>query len=122
MDEYEPNDSRATASQLANAQLATDGAHGVLCRDDSDWYRIAVRCGQAHVTANVTFAHSDGDVDARLHDAKGFVKTFSTSNTDNEMLMYTHASGSPTSLFLNVYGFNSPSHVTYLARVVVDCF
>lgn len=83
-DQYEPNNTQATATPLANG-VEIDA---IAC--SGDWYSIPAVVGDT-VTALVEFAHADGDLTIALYDPTGAQKTFSNSSTDDESLSHVAA-------------------------------
>ena len=82
-DAFEPNDSFDAAAPV------TTGTHQSLriCADDDDFYAIPLAIGDL-VTIDLTFLHSEGDIDLGLVDPDGFLAAYSVSNTDNEEVVF----------------------------------
>ncbi len=78
-DSYEDNDT------LANATTLTQGSFGGLssCPSDDDWYTVSLQAGDT-IEADITFLHSEGDLDLRLYDSAGTLLDISASLTNNE--------------------------------------
>ena len=76
-DRYEPNDSRASARELA------PGTHADLrvCTGDRDWIRVATAR-----TVRITFRHADGDLDLAAYDAAGTPVGSSAGTGDSEQV------------------------------------
>lgn len=86
-DGLEENDDLATATPI----YGPGGLTGLgICPDDEDWFSYQVGAGD-EATFDVLFSHGDGDVDISLQDAAGTVLASSTSNTDDEQIVYTGA-------------------------------
>jgi hypothetical protein len=103
-DEYEQNDTEATAATLALAGLAAGIDNLRVCPGDRDWYRFDLSCGQRFELL-VTFRHADGDLDAYLF-APGVADAVAVGNgtADDETLLLPSAPVSGTYL-LAVEGY-----------------
>jgi len=62
-----------------------------ICPDDKDYFAVNVPVGFT-VTVDITFAHSDGDLDLKITDG-GSQVAGSFSETDNESTSYTNSAG-----------------------------
>ena len=60
------------------------------CPDDDDWYQVMLAAGD-EVTADLLFAHADGDLDLHLLDGSLSPLASSTTSTDDESLSWTAA-------------------------------
>lgn len=70
---------------------------------DPDWYELVLPAG-ANLTLDLTFDHSEADIDVRLYAAcAGLELETSTSTSDNEFLFYDNMNGFPEVLYLEVY-------------------
>lgn len=79
-DHREPDDDAAAATPLA---LDTP-AEGIACGADEDWF--AVEVGEnCTLTAELDFVHAAGDLDLRVVDAEGQVRTRATGTADGEL-------------------------------------
>jgi len=86
-DNYEPNNSLATAYDLSTREHTwLSDISGLGVQRDDDWYRIEVTPGYERVKVDCRFTHSQGDIDIALYDASGTVLASSTSTTDNEYI------------------------------------
>ena len=114
-DDREENDEQATASVLVA------GAHPnlAICVGDEDWHAINV-CAGGSLTADLTFLHADGDLDAALHDASGQRLVASTSGDDNERLSFeVAAGGTDQTLYIFVWGFSDAEN-RYDLDIAID--
>lgn len=59
-----------------------------VCEDDEDWYRIPLIAGDT-ITVDLTFSHSEGDVDVQLLNPIGGVLRVGNTSTDNETIEHT---------------------------------
>ncbi|MEZ4323530.1 MAG: hypothetical protein R3F61_39060 [Myxococcota bacterium] len=86
-DFYEPNDTVATAfNVITPAELALTQA------SESDFFQFFVADGQT-ITFNLTFSHSEGDVDLYVRRDTGSVVGVSGSVDDNESYTLTNTTG-----------------------------
>lgn len=102
-DEFENNDTFVTAKALPlglteNLQLCNGNP------TDPDYYSVFVPSG-ATLDVEVLFAHTNGDINARLYrqNSSSTVVNSSTSQTDNEELTATN-SGTGENYIINIYG------------------
>ncbi|HPF13842.1 MAG TPA: M12 family metallo-peptidase, partial [Planctomycetota bacterium] len=98
-DAFEPNDSCGAA--VAVGAGTYNNLHA--CSSNSDYYSINLAPSE-QLTVNLTFTHSQGNINARLSD-NTCITTLATgtSNTNNETLVWTNTSGSTTEVVLEVY-------------------
>ncbi|MDX2418006.1 MAG: PPC domain-containing protein, partial [Xanthomonadales bacterium] len=83
-DEFEDNDSIATATPLtAGLQIA-----GIVCPVDQDWFSISVEVGEV-ISVTMKFNHADGDIEMTLYDPAGLPVDSAISESDNEIITYT---------------------------------
>ncbi len=80
-DDYEENDTRATAQPLEPGSYDTL----VLCANDPDWYAVEVNEG-GDLLVGITFSHADGDLDLHLYDPAGDQIDYSVSTDDDELV------------------------------------
>lgn len=80
-DAFEPNDTQATAPTVPPGTYPGLGA----CNDD--WVQVDLLAGQT-LQAALTFADDEGNLDLFLVDAAGNSLNASTTNTDDEQLVY----------------------------------
>jgi len=86
-DNYEENDTLATAydlSTMETAWLSSIDGYGI--QADSDWYRIYVTPGDKEVIVDAQFEHSEGDINIALFDSAGIMISSSESTTDDEYI------------------------------------
>ncbi len=97
-DNYEPNDSAATAVAL------TAGTYRNLevCASDADWFAIDLVSGQS-LDVSIAFSHSAGDLDLQLVDDNDAEITVSESTDDDEAISVTAAYTGTH--YLHVYGY-----------------
>jgi len=102
-DDYEPNDTRATAfiGLATNQWLSTISGEGVA--GDFDYYEITVPDRQEKVSVECTFTHADGNMRLELFDAVGTPVGYMDSADDDETLTDIRVPGSGT-YFIRVYG------------------
>ena len=93
------NDSATTATSIVPGSSAVNAR---ICSSDVDFYSFEVsESGTVDVT--ITFAHSNGDIDAELLDSAGTRIRSATSANDNETL---HGQLEPGPYTIRVYGYN----------------
>lgn len=86
-DNYEPNDSLATAFDLSNNERTwLNDIDGQGTQANEDWYKIHADASSNNITASIIFTHSDGDIDLRLYDSAGTLIGGSTSTSDDELI------------------------------------
>jgi len=85
-DSLEPNDDRASATQLGSGgsyeNLAVDSD------EDEDFFSVEATAGDT-ISADIEFADANGDIDLQLQDASGSYLTGSNSISDDESIEYT---------------------------------
>ena len=104
-DVFEPNDS------IMEATPATTNTSYTGVQFDDDWFQISVAAGFERVTANLAFAHADGDINLELVDASGNVLATSESTSDNEQIVFTVSTAG--TYYLRVFDAGSGSGNTY---------
>jgi hypothetical protein len=99
--------------RCASANLLTPGTYSALTVHlaDRDFYEIALQ-DQEILTADTFFSHASGDIDLRLWKAcGGALLDEAQSGTDDERISYQNVTGSPLSVWIEVYvAATSPSH------------
>ena len=105
-DDFEPNDSCATAAPVTSNQFYT----GLLVKQenvDVDFYRVTVGSNDA-LLVDVLFDTAEMDIDVFLFDSDCSVELDrSTTASDNERVEYFNCGGSPVDLILEVHGLDS---------------
>lgn len=98
-DAFEPNDSPATAPDLA------PGTHAdlVLCPGGADLYAVSLAAGE-RLDASLSFDHAQGDLDLRLLDASGST-VLAASETTSSVETLSHLPDFPALVLLEVAGF-----------------
>ncbi|EGD77783.1 hypothetical protein PTSG_08873 [Salpingoeca rosetta] len=115
-DQYEDNDSYTSATVLSVDDTEIDA---YACPQDEDWYRVPV-CAGGHVVVSVLFDHDNGDIDASLFDADGYLVALGNSTTDNEVLVHTSAATQDGLYYLYVGGYSGDSG-SYHISINVTC-
>lgn len=104
-DNYEENDTQATAYNLSsNEQTWLSNLNGLGVANDSDWYQIYVDSGFENLVVDLQFTHADSDIDLRVYDTFGNVVASATSGSDNEYLDTILASAG--TYYLEVYPYS----------------
>jgi hypothetical protein len=106
-DNYEPNDTRATAYILDDYEqtwLINIDSMGV--QRDDDWYRIYVSPGYERVLINADFYHDQGNIDIGLYNLSGYELAYSKSVSDDENIDFTVDYGDAY-YYIKVYGDNA---------------
>ena len=102
-DNYEENDTLATAYDLSNNEytwLSDIDGYGV--QADDDYYKIYVTSGYERVIVELEFTHADGDIDMALYNSSGTLLVGSYSSTDNESIDHIVSAGG-TYYYIRVY-------------------
>lgn len=110
-DDYEPNDSRATAYPLAESTLLSNDQGLGIEADDNDYFEISVGSAYTVLTIDCTFTDADGDIDIRLLDSNGTTLASSTSWSDDEQIVYDV--GSAGTYYVYVFTFGASQGNTY---------
>ena len=92
-DNYEENDTLATAHALSNVGEFLSTIDGLGIQSDEDWYEINVPTGRQRVQVECQFTHAAGDIDIWLTDPSGTTMAFSRSTDDNELIDFTVPAG-----------------------------
>jgi len=103
-DNYEENDDWDQAFDLSSDEqtwLSTIDGPGF--QSDEDWYEIYITPGYERLVVDLTFTHSEGDIDLDVYDTSLTLITGSWSVTDNEYINYIVPS-SGTYYLLVYYG------------------
>lgn len=82
-DPFEPNDDGPSAVSLD----PPDGASGVVCGLDEDWYEVSPTTG-CTLTLDLRFSHAAGDLDLKLLRTNGTQVGSSASTDDDERIDY----------------------------------
>ena len=116
-DGEEPNDTQSAAVYLGAGSLG--GL--VSCDGDDDWFSFAVSAGEA-ITASISFAHSDGDIDLFLHDASGAEVDSAESGSDDETIgPVTASTGGVWAVRVNLYADGAPpAGSPYTVEITID--
>jgi len=87
-DRFEDNDTWQDATVFGPLPLVEEAGLTIEGHDDADWFRFTLpRAGDAQCQLEVLFAHSGGNIDARLYsDPAGAAIAEATSLTDDESL------------------------------------
>jgi hypothetical protein len=89
-DAYEQNDTLVTSFypgfNWERTNLSDISGAGV--QADSDWYEISVTPGYQRILADLSFLHSEGDIDMNLYDSSGNFLSGGSSVSDNESITY----------------------------------
>lgn len=102
-DALEPNDSMAAATAVEFGAAV----HGTVCANNVDLFAVDLSSGET-LTAELIFAHANGDLDVSLHDSSGTQIASANSTTDNERLDFTSAAGGRH--FIRVYGYQGAAN------------
>jgi hypothetical protein len=94
-DDYEDNDSFATA-----VSIDASGTDLMVCSGDDDFFRVTVPSGET-VEVQVSFVHTDGDIDLEILDNNGSSIASSTTVGDVESATLT----GPGTFVVHVYGY-----------------
>lgn len=110
-DTLEPNDSRATAADVAEG--ATEGLYS--CIGNEDWYRVTVPAGKI-ARVGIEFSHNAGDLDLVAYDEAGvllgsrfgdsYPYSYRDQETDTEYYGFYSQQGTAT-YYLRALGYGS---------------
>ncbi len=112
-DDFEENDSRATAKRLNNGGMV----NGIVCSPDIDIWKIEVPT-DCTLRASASFAHVDGDLDISLVDPNDQNAGSSEGTGDNEVI--TKATTVTGDYLLTIVGFQGASNA-YDVGVAFTC-
>jgi hypothetical protein len=100
-DQYEENDTCATASFLTSETLLSDM---VVKSKDEDWYRLNLDAGYT-VNFDLDFAHSNGDIDVELYSISctGNLEDTGTSNTNDESVSWSNTESTGKRVYIRVF-------------------
>ena len=111
-DNYEPNDTAATAFDLtADAGTPLQSIDGLADTDlsDDDWYVIDVTSGFENVVISCSFTHASGDIDIELYDEYLTLAADSDSQTDDEQIDVILPPGGGT-YYIYVYSWGASAN------------
>jgi hypothetical protein len=78
-DAFEPNNNQTTAAGISSGSEEDL----VICEFDDDFYQLGLVVGD-DLTVDLSFIHTEGDIDLRLLNANGYSLAHSLSWDDNE--------------------------------------
>jgi chitodextrinase len=118
-DDYEPNNTSPTATDLGNYDINITTGLNIHDSLDIDWFTwTAIENGP--LTVDLEFNHFVGDLDLELYDSGGLLQ-LSNSATNNEQVSTTVTNGETYRLrVFGVAGAASPSYELYLNGPGVD--
>ncbi|MCS5533900.1 MAG: hypothetical protein NZ736_06560, partial [Candidatus Poseidoniaceae archaeon] len=102
-DILEPNDSQATATLASVLPVSCTGL-SIHSTTDVDYFEVQMVAGVTYY-ANITFLHSNGDIDCSWETVSGGFLASSGSVSDNEAMSYSSTSNQTT--YIRVYGWSS---------------
>jgi len=108
-DILEPNDATSTASPASLLPLSCTGL-SIDSVNDADFFEIVMVAGVTYY-ANISFTHTNGDIDVGWDDASGGFLDSGTSVSNVESLQVTASTNQTT--YLEVYGFTSFGQTTF---------
>lgn len=116
-DPYEPNDNRISAFDLKAIEGSANYDNGSLHQSgDEDWYRFEIKSGgQAGHFAEVSFNHSQGDVELDLLDANG--QPLRVSHTANDVEQISLQGLTAGVYYLKVSGFGGATNRNYRIQI-----
>ncbi len=119
-DQYEPNDTQASAIELLALQ---DGPQGnmfhelTICGADEDWFEIPPVCMYESLSVRIEFDNDDGDLDLELWSANSLL---GTSDGWDDFEEVTLGQRNPASHFIHVYPADQAA-VSYTMNVTLQC-
>ncbi|MBL6887063.1 MAG: thrombospondin type 3 repeat-containing protein [Candidatus Poseidonia sp.] len=114
-DILEPNDGTSTASGASLLPLSCTGL-SIHTTTDSDYFEVDMIAGVTYY-ANISFTHTNGDIDVEWLSASSSWLTSSGSSSNLESMQYTSSINQTT--YVNVYGFFSATN-TYDIEITTD--
>lgn len=106
-DNYEPNDTFATAFDLPEENGRLSDIDGLGVQADLDYYRFDFSSNALSLNVRAEFSHDDGDIDIDLYDANfNFVRA-SRSITDNENVFTSLSGSNLNTIYVLVYFANA---------------
>jgi hypothetical protein len=114
-DQYEPNNSFATAFNFGALSTGKTVA-GLKMADSGDWYSFTtVGIGGANDGASISFLDSQGDLDMELYDANGNLLDTSSGSGNTEAVSLTgQAAGT---YVVHVYGYHGALNPNYTLTI-----
>ena len=109
-DEYEPNPSFAEATPIDNDQIM----QAYICPDDLDLYVLTLN-EESDLNINVSFTHTDGDIDVYIMSADMVIIDESESASDHENLVVGNVM--PGTYYIGVYGYFEYTENSYSITV-----
>ena len=122
-DSYEPNN---TNEEPAAIDLDFSDSLTLCGHRDSDWFSFELEASRIY-NFDLTFLHSEGDVDVALYKADNLISqiTSAISSNDNESIIYAVPSDGAGTYYLRVYLFSVYTQAYDLAIVAgdeIECF
>ncbi len=116
-DAFEVNNTFATAVALPT----NSDQNGQICSGDIDWFKFDL-CAGGSLTVDVTFTHSNGDIDISLRNsADSLTLDSSVSVTDSEQVTYTNAQMLTQSVYLKVYVIGARENSYQIRANISNC-
>ena len=113
-DVFEDNDTQETAAAIP----AGDYDDLLITEADDDWFAVEL-CEDGVITATITFANIDGDLDLSLVDIDGSVVDFSDGVGDSEEV--TATANVDTTAYIRVFGWRGAANAYSLSVVIEGC-
>ena len=111
-DMYEPNDSIATATPITTLPLSVSNL-SIHTTSDYDFFSVGMISGVTY-WYNISFTHSNGDLDMDLLDSSGTQLGYSAGTSNVESIQYTPSSN--ITGYLDVFGWSSATN-TYALTI-----
>ena len=117
-DNYEENDTQATAFVLSSDQPRLSNLDGLGSQADDDWFEIIIPEGNLGLYVECLFDGDDSDVDFEIYDDSGIAIIRRDSVTDDEILDL-NGTIIPGTYHIRVYGPNigTPYDLYFVAKV-----
>ena len=109
-DRFEPNDTRATATNFGALGDRTTFALSIHASGNDDYYQFSAG-SSGTVIASLAFTHALGDVDMQLLDSAGTILATSSSVTNAESISFAVTAGQ--TYYVRVYGFAGAINPSY---------
>ncbi len=111
-DMYEPNDSISAATSISSLPLSQSNL-SIHTTTDYDFFAVAMTSGATY-WYNISFTHSNGDLDMELMDSSGTQLGSSAGTSNTEAISYTPTTNMTG--YLDVYGWGSATN-TYALTI-----
>src|SRR5215213_3853927 len=114
-DRFEPNDTRDFSTNLGTLGDRTELDLTIHEADNEDWYRFSA-AASGTATVDLTFVHSQGDIDLRIYDSSDTLLDSSETASNNEHVSFAVTAGQ--TYYIYVVGYDNSLNPDY--DMVID--